>query len=314
MSRQTDVQSETPDIRIPLTAVGVTNMTKEVVFNGGSRNYNVLADISVFTDVPGTQRGMHMSRTGEAVMDIIENAFSASTKTFERLCSEISSRVLEVSDGSTYAYTKLRGTLVVRKKSKVNGRITSDPVHVFASSRVTKGGSPRNTIGVSVVGMTVCPCAKQMVIDYSRELLKNEAEKLKISEDVIERILYMVPVASHVQRGVGRIMVHGVEPGIVDVYDLVDLIEEAMSAPTQDILKRVDEASLIRMGFEKPRFVEDAVRNMAKTFWFRYSTRLPPDTQIIFSQRNFESIHKHDAFAKLALRMDELGRFFEGYR
>lgn len=310
MSRQTDVQSETPEIQIPLTAVGVAHMTKEVVFNGGPRNYNVLADISVFTDIPGSQRGMHMSRTGEAVMDIIEGAFSTSTRTFERLCSEISSRVLEVSEGSTYAYTRLRGTLIVRKKSKVNGRITSDPVRVFASSRVTRGARPRNTIGVSVVGMTVCPCAKEMVTDYSRELLKREAEKLGISADAIEKIIHMIPIASHVQRGVGRIMVHGLEPGTVDVYDLVDLIEEAMSAPTQDILKRVDEASLIRMGFERPRFVEDAVRGMAKAFWYKYSAKIAGDSRVVFSQRNFESIHKHDAFAKLALRMDELGRFF----
>ncbi len=310
-----DVQSERPAIPIPIGRVGLVNVVKEVVFNGSSKPYNVVASIDVYTDLPRTQRGLHMSRPGEAIMDIIESASSISIKTFEALCGEISKRTLEVTDGSTYVETRLRGKMVIRSRSKVNNRVTSEPIDVFASAKVVRDSNKTvYSVGARTVGMTVCPCAMEVVRNYTKDVTRElfNQENLNVGDEFITSLLRSLPLASHVQRGAGSIVALGITPGIVDVYDLVEIIEQSMSAPIQDVLKRTDEASLVRMGFSRPRFVEDVVRNMAYELVQRYRDRLSQDTVFILRQRNFESIHKHDVKAEIRSTLGELIHWVSG--
>lgn len=312
-----DVQSERPEIPIPIGRVGLVNVVKEVVFNGSARPYNVVASIEVYTDLPGTQRGLHMSRPGEAIMDIIESASSMSIKTFEALCGEISRRTLEVTEGSSYVETRLRGKMVIRSRSKVNNRVTSEPIGVFAAAKVVRGsGDAVYSVGARTVGMTVCPCAMEVVRDYVKDVARELLERrgFAVKEDSLVEFLRVLPLASHVQRGAGSIVAVGVEPGVLDIYELVDVIECSMSAPIQDVLKRTDEASLVRMGFSRPRFVEDVVRNMAYELVRRYKGRISDDTLFVLRQRNFESIHKHDVVAEIRSTLGELGRWVSGVK
>ncbi|MEM0120032.1 MAG: GTP cyclohydrolase MptA [Thermoprotei archaeon] len=304
-----DVQSEQPAIKIPIGRVGLVNVVKEVVFNGSSKPYNVVASIDVYADLPKTQRGLHMSRPGEAIMDIIESASSISIKTFEALCGEISKRTLEVTEGSTYVETRLRGKMVIRSRSRVNNRVTSEPIEVFASAKILRSSNKTvYAVGARSVGMTVCPCALEAVRDYTKDVARELFRQggINASDEFVTSLLQTIPIASHVQRGAGSIVVWGVSPGVVDVYDLVEIIEQSMSAPVQDVLKRTDEASLVRMGFSRPRFVEDVVRNMAYELVQRYRDKLEKDTLFILRQRNFESIHKHDVKAEIRATLDEL--------
>ncbi len=289
----------------------MVNVVKEIVFNGSSKPYNVVASIDVYTDLPRTQRGLHMSRLGEAIMDIIESASSISIKTFEALCGEISKRTLELSDGSSYVETKLKGKMVIRSRSRLNNRVTSEPVGVYAAAKVTKKSHDEvYSIGAKTVGMTVCPCALEVVRNYAEDVAREylSQRKIVVDGDVVSDLLKQIPLASHVQRGVGSIIVLGVQPGAIDIYDLVEVIEQSMSAPVQDVLKRTDEASLVRMGFSRPRFVEDVVRNMAYELVERYRGTLSEDTLFILRQRNFESIHKHDVKAEIRHTLGELTR------
>ena len=51
--------------------------------------------------------------------------------------------------------------------------------------------------------MTACPCAQELVTARSRERLAADG----FTEDEIERIFASVPVATHNQRGIGRLHV-----------------------------------------------------------------------------------------------------------
>jgi GTP cyclohydrolase-4 len=302
-----DVQSQKPEIPIALSKVGLVNVVKEVVFNGSSRPYNVVASINVYTDLPYYQRGMHMSRGGEAITDIVESASTMPIHTFESLCAEIARRTLELIESSSFVEASLKGTMVMKSRSKINGRVVSEPIKVYAKARIERASQKVvHTVGAGVSGMTVCPCAKEMVEHHSAELLKSEGKGLNLDDSLVRRILELVPVASHVQRGFGKIVVSAAQPGVVDIYDLVEMIEDSMSGPTQDVLKRVDEASLVRMAFSKPRFVEDVVRGMAYSFATRYAQKLEKSARLLFSQTNYESIHKHDVKAELRTTMGEL--------
>jgi len=91
----------------------------------------------------------------------------------------------------------------------------------------------------------------------------------------------------------------------VDADHLVDIVENALSGPTFDILKRSAEAALVMQAHQRPRFVEDVVRHMLQGLLARYP-ELPDDLSVQASSLAQESIHKHDAFAERVATIGEL--------
>ncbi len=72
------------------------------------------------------------------------------------------------------------------------------------------------------------------------------------------------------------------------------MIEDSASAPLHTLLKREDEKYVTEMAYERPRFVEDVIRELA--------VRLNDEDRILwYSARvsSYESIHNHDAFAEI---------------
>ena len=66
------------------------------------------------------------------------------------------------------------------------------------------------------------------------------------------------------------------------------------------ILKRPDEKFVTERAYDNPKFVEDIVRDIA--------TRLNRDQRIrsyVVEAENFESIHNHSAYARIARDKDE---------
>jgi GTP cyclohydrolase IV len=79
--------------------------------------------------------------------------------------------------------------------------------------------------------------------------------------------------------------------------DLVEIVENSMSSETYDLLKRPDEFFIVNKAHHNPKFVEDVVRGIMGRALDVYAD-FPDETFILASQVNFESIHKHDAFAE----------------
>jgi GTP cyclohydrolase FolE2 len=82
-----------------------------------------------------------------------------------------------------------------------------------------------------------------------------------------------------------------------DLYigELLRVAEEEASAELFGILKRADEKSVTERAYDNPRFVEDLVRGVAG--------RLAADPRIegfAVEAENFESIHNHSAYARIA--------------
>jgi GTP cyclohydrolase-4 len=70
-----------------------------------------------------------------------------------------------------------------------------------------------------------------------------------------------------------------------------------MSSETYDLLKRPDEFFIVNKAHHNPKFVEDVVRGILARSLDMYAD-LPNETFLFASQVNYESIHKHDAFAE----------------
>lgn len=78
------------------------------------------------------------------------------------------------------------------------------------------------------------------------------------------------------------------------IEDLVQLVEECGSSPVYSLLKRADEKHVTEQAYDNPKFVEDIVREVTEKF-------LALENIVWFSvaAENFESIHKHSAYAAI---------------
>jgi GTP cyclohydrolase-4 len=158
----------------------------------------------------------------------------------------------------------------------------------------------RKSVGAEVIGMTVCPCAQESV----RESDKNKLLEF-LDEETTQKVLDTVTFASHNQRGVGTLLMEVPEDKIVKAEDLIEIIEQSMSSPVCELLKRPDENATVMSAHRKPVFVEDCVRNMMESIANKYSD-FPDDTLITSRQENQESIHRHNAYAEKVTTMGEL--------
>ena len=79
----------------------------------------------------------------------------------------------------------------------------------------------------------------------------------------VERILELVPLATHNQRGRGTLLVGTAER--LNAERLVEIVEGSMSSPIYELLKRPDELFVVEHAHLQPRFVEDSVRVALKS-------------------------------------------------
>jgi len=114
-------------------------------------------------------------------------------------------------------------------------------------------------------------------------------------EPDVERILELVPLATHNQRGRGTLFVGSEHP--VNAEQLAAIVEGSMSSPIYALLKRPDELFVVEHAHLQPRFVEDSVRISLQSALDRYSEL--EDGDFLFARQvNFETIHSHEVLAE----------------
>jgi GTP cyclohydrolase I len=118
-------------------------------------------------------------------------------------------------------------------------------------------------LGIKVPVTSLCPC--------SRELSSYGA---------------------HNQRSIMTVQIRYSE--FIWIEDLIEIIEECGSSPVYSLLKREDEKFVTERAYENPRFVEDMVREATVRL-----LALSNITWFSVEAENFESIHKHSAYAAI---------------
>jgi GTP cyclohydrolase I/GTP cyclohydrolase-4 len=83
----------------------------------------------------------------------------------------------------------------------------------------------------------------------------------------------------------------------INAEHLVTIVEQSMSSPVYELLKRPDELFVVEHAHLQPRFVEDSVRHALKAVLDRYPT-LDDDDFVHARQLNLETIHRHDVLAE----------------
>ena len=294
-----DVQATEPDVSMGLNRVGVTGVEKLVeIARPDKRPYVLMASFDVFVDLPGWRKGADMSRNLEAVDEILSEAVADPRLRLEDMCGDAAERLLSKHEYTTRAEVHMEAEFALSEDTPESGRPTQSTATVLAGATATADGT-REEVGARVTGMTVCPCSQGMMEGRAREALRD----LGVGEAEVRAFLEAVPQAGHSQRGHATLAVESDGSPDVDLFELIEVARDSMSARIYNLAKRPDEDHMTFHAHANARFVEDCVRSMAKGVVERFP-ELPDDAVVTMKQSNDESIHQHNAHAE---RMADLG-------
>ena len=294
-----DLQASAPEVRLGLSRVGVTGLQKAVRMQHGGQDALVSAEIDCFVDLDPDQKGVHMSRFPELFGEAIDELVLGEKLLVEHLAEHIAQHIVERQRAWT-AEVSIRARYPVERLTPVSGVQTQDLVTLIGLAAATPERS-RRVVGVEATGINACPCAQGLVREQAAERLGDAG----FAGADVDRILELVPLATHNQRGRGLLYL-GTRLRI-DAEDLVGLVERSMSSPIYELLKRPDELFVVEHAHLAPRFVEDSVRLMLKGALDEYGA-LEDDEFLLARQMNFETIHNHEVLAESFGTVGELRR------
>jgi GTP cyclohydrolase I/GTP cyclohydrolase-4 len=282
-----DLQASVPEVQLGLTRAGVTGVSKAIRISHGGEEKLIAAEIECAVDLDPAQKGVHMSRFPELFGEAIDEVVIGEAFLVETLAEHIARHILERQD-ALRAEVKIVARYPLERTTPVSKLATQEIVSLIGIAAASAAGS-RRVVGVEATGINACPCAQGMVRGAAADRLREAG-----FEDV-DRILELVPLATHNQRGRGTLYVGTDEP--VNAEQLVAIVERSMSSPVYALLKRPDELFLVEHAHLQPRFVEDSVRLALKETLDTYPQLA--DGDFLFSrQLNLETIHNHDVLAE----------------
>ncbi len=284
------MQARTPAVRVGLSRVGVTGVEKVVRI----ADELFFARLECFVDLSRDQKGAHMSRFEEVVNEAIgEVVLSASPFRAETLAQQIAELVRE-RQGAERAEVTIAARYPENRPAPVSG-VQTQEIYTLLGRAVASERGTRRTVGVSVTGMTACPCAQELIAARARTRLLEDG----FSAGEVDRILEKVPVATHNQRGLATLQVGFIEgsPVEMDASALLQIAESSMSSEIYELMKRTDEVAVVEKAHRRPRFVEDCVREMIAGVVTAFPA-LDGESFVSARQENLETIHQHNVVAE----------------
>ena len=250
-----------------------------------------------------------MSRFEEVVNEAIDQVVLGESLRAEGLAAHIAERVRE-RQGGLRAEVRIAARYPETKPAPVSGIPTQEIYTLFGTAVASEWGT-RTLTGVEAQGMTACPCAQGLVEDGARERLAEHG----FTPEQIDEIVETVPLATHNQRGIGRLYIGRPEESGVDIdaRDLLHIVEQSMSSEIYELMKRSDERAVVEKAHANPRFVEDCVREMIRRVTDAYPD-LAPDAFVQARQENLETIHRHNVVAERYGLISEISAELESER
>jgi GTP cyclohydrolase-4 len=306
-----DVQSERPSFPVALDRVGLEGVRKRIDIKRKDSHYSMDVIIKAFVNLPATQRGAHMSRSAESIDDCISEQVYLPKQNVEEFTAGIARAMLDKHAYATTAHVEIEGPFIILARQREGEGSTQSAYYLHCivdASRADKGSSIHPCeilLRVQADGMIACPCGQEMSREFAKEMLAKRAD-LKLDDPTIDTILNVIPIATHNQRATGAITIQEPVPGAVDIYDVIETIEGSMSGRISGILKRPDEATLIRTVHQDPMFTEDVVRRMT---WLLAGDRfksLPAAMKVTANLVSMESIHPHQVSATITTTLGQL--------
>jgi GTP cyclohydrolase I/GTP cyclohydrolase-4 len=285
----TDLQASAPDVRLALSRAGVRGVSKAIRLRHRDVEKLVAAEIDCTVDLEPGQKGVHMSRFPELFEEAIEEVVIPEALLVEELAEHIAVHIVE-RQAALRAEVRIVAQYPLERRTPVTRLATQEMVSLIGIAAAGERGV-RRLVGVEATGINACPCAQGLVRGRASERLLDAG----FEETDVDRILELVPLATHNQRGLGTLLVGTSER--LNAETLVDVVESSMSSPVYELLKRPDELFVVEHAHLQPRFVEDSVRAALVDVLGRYD-RLDDGDFVLSRQVNLETIHTHDVLAE----------------
>jgi GTP cyclohydrolase I/GTP cyclohydrolase-4 len=285
----TDLQASEPDVRLALSRAGVRGVSKAIRLRHRDVEKLVAAEIDCTVDLEPGQKGVHMSRFPELFEEAIEEVVIGEALLVEDLAEHIAEHIVR-RQAALRAEVRIVARYPLERRTPVTGLATQEMVSLIGIAAASER-RVRRLVGVEATGINACPCAQGLVRGRASERLLGAG----FDAGDVERILELVPLATHNQRGQGTLLVGTAER--LNAETLVEIVEHSMSSPVYELLKRPDELFVVEHAHLRPRFVEDSVRVALHDTLARYA-RLSDDDFVLSRQVNLETIHTHDVLAE----------------
>jgi GTP cyclohydrolase IV len=267
----------------------VQGVEKAIRLRWGGAEKLISAEIDCSVDLDPRQKGVHMSRFPEVFEEAIDEVVLEEAFLVEELAEHIARRIV-ARQSAGRAEVRITARYPLARRTPVTGLATQELIALIGIAAASESGA-RRIVGVQATGINACPCAQGLVRNQATERL------LEAGFDGVdvERILELVPLATHNQRGRGTLYVGSGHP--VNAEQLARIVEGSMSSPVYELLKRPDELFVVEHAHLQPRFVEDSVRIALQSVLERYA-ELDNADFLLARQLNFETIHSHDVVAE----------------
>lgn len=254
-----DLQSSKKDFLFEIEHVGIKNLIYPVRID----DFQTVGNFEFSTSLNQDEKGINMSRIIESVEKHYDNGVKLDFDHLTTLLNTLQTAMIQntASVDVTAKWFFNRFSPVTNQKAVGHADIRY--ILSVSEDKITK-----KSLGIEVPVTTLCPCSKE-ISEYS----------------------------AHNQRGIITVLIDlDPEVSLPDNYkDIVlDGMEANASSMLYPILKRTDEKAVTERAYENPRFVEDLIRLVAADL-----VELEWIQGFEIECRNEESIHQHDAFARL---------------
>ena len=195
-----DLQASAPDVQLGLTRAGVTGVQKAIRIRHEGHEKTFSAEISCAVDLDPAQKGVHMSRFPESFGEAIDAVVIGEAFLVETLAEHIARHIVE-RQGALRAEVRIEAEYPLERRTPVSDLRTQEIAKLIGIAAASPSGV-RRVVGVEAWGINACPCAQGLVRGAASERLTDAG-----FGDDVERILDLIPLATHNQRGKGTLLV-----------------------------------------------------------------------------------------------------------
>lgn len=281
-----DIPSSTPAHQIDLKRVGMRQrpirMALQNPFTGQSEQF--LGHLSIACNLPGRQRGLHMSRFEEA-LDEFRSA-SCAPRAFVSQLAEL----VAATQGQDDVEIEFSAQLEHRCTKNVSGKASMELLTLHSSAHRSAAGTT-TAIGLTVSFVNACPCTQRWAMrDFYRTLRERGYD-----EGTAKSLTLCAPFQAHTNRGTACVKM--TEPS-VDYSDLYGVFDRAVPI-VRELLKGCDEHQIVSKTHRDGQFCEDNLRaimvELVNTFGERVAESCPVDIAVEVD----ESVHFHNLWCEV---------------
>ncbi|MBF7687017.1 GTP cyclohydrolase FolE2 [Acinetobacter rathckeae] len=273
-----------PQYFSPINWVGMENIALPLQLN----NKTILSTADIHINVPKENtKGIHMSRVFLQLQKLTDiNANTIETQLRQIIATH-------QADNTNQARLTLHFKLPIQQYALKTPQISGWKYYPITIQAQLNAEELILCYTVDIEYSSTCPCSAAL----SRQIIKDQlihdftnADQINKSE-IADWITQHASLATpHSQRSTAQVSITSKVD--IDVYQLIQTIENTLQTATQTAVKRADEQAFAQRNGQNLMFVEDAARRIGHVLKNKYSLWHTKVT-------HYESLHSHNAVAYL---------------